>query len=138
AEAHPANVIRDRLIVVSVLMIASIFFFFAFEQAGGSMTIFAKDYTQRVLEGNAGEIFKWIDAALTIFPIIIVSYVLFKLSQKIYSKYPMTVIATSISFVIIWCLGIWKIAREFNLEQTEVTVSWFQILNSFFIITLAS
>ena len=138
AETLPNHVVRDRLIVVSVLMIASIFFFFAFEQAGGSMTIFAKDYTQRVLAGNAGAIFKWVDAALTIFPIIIVTYVLFKLSQKIYSKYPMTVIATAISFAIIWCLGIWKITREFNLEQTEVTVSWFQILNSFFIITLAS
>lgn len=134
----PANVVRDRLIVVAVLMIASIFFFFAFEQAGGSMTIFAKDYTQRVLSGNSGEIFKWIDAALTIFPIMIVTYVLFKLSQKIVAKYPLTVLFTAISFAIIWGLGIWKVYREFSLDQTEVTVSWFQILNSFFIITLAS
>ncbi|GAA4138325.1 peptide MFS transporter [Sphingobacterium kyonggiense] len=134
----PKNVVRDRLVVVAVLMIASIFFFFAFEQAGGSMTIFAKDYTQRVLTGGAGETFKWVDAALTIFPIIIVTYVLFKLSQQIFSKYPMTVIATAISFAIIWVLGIWKVNREFSLDQTEVTVSWFQILNSFFIITLAS
>ncbi|MGO1817732.1 MAG: peptide MFS transporter, partial [Sphingobacterium sp.] len=134
----PPNVVRDRLIVVAVLMISSIFFFFAFEQAGGSMTIFAKDYTQRVLSGNSGTIFKWVDAALTIFPIIIVSWVLFLLSKRIFTKYPLTVIATAISFLIIWGLGIWKIAREFNLEQTEVTVSWFQILNSFFIIALAS
>src|SRR5690606_32250401 len=47
----PKKVVRDRLFVVAVLMIASIFFFLAFEQAGGSMSIFAKDYTQRVLEG---------------------------------------------------------------------------------------
>ncbi|MFZ4261240.1 peptide MFS transporter [Sphingobacterium sp. HJSM2_6] len=134
----PPNVVKDRLIVVAVLMISSIFFFFAFEQAGGSMTIFAKDYTQRLLSGNSGEIFKWVDAILTIFPIIIVTWVLFKLSQKIYSKYPLTIIATAVSFAIIWVLGIWKVNREFNLEQTEVTVSWFQILNSFFIITLAS
>lgn len=134
----PKNVVRDRLIVVAVLMISSIFFFFAFEQAGGSMTIFAKDYTQRVLSGNAGTIFKWVDAGLTIFPILIVSWVLYLLSKQIYAKYPLTVIATAISFIIIWVLGIWKVAREFNLEQTEVTVSWFQILNSFFIITLAS
>lgn len=137
-ETIPSNVVRDRLIVVAVLMISSIFFFFAFEQAGGSMTIFAKDYTQRVLSGNAGTIFKWVDAALTIFPILIVSWVLFLLSKRIFAKYPLTVIATAVSFVIIWILGIWKVAREFNLEQTEVTVSWFQILNSFFIITLAS
>ena len=134
----PKNVVRDRLVVVAVLMIASIFFFFAFEQAGGSMTIFAKNYTQRVLDGNAGEIFKWVDAALTIFPILIVTWVLFKLSQQIFSKYPLTVIFTAISFAIIWALGIWKVNREFSVDTTEVTVSWFQILNSFFIITLAS
>jgi POT family proton-dependent oligopeptide transporter len=134
----PAHIVRDRLIVVGVLMVASMFFFFAFEQAGGSMTVFAKDYTQRVLEGNTGLIFKWVDAILTIFPILIVSWVLYGLGKKIYKDYPMTIIFTGISFVIIWILGGWKVYREFSLEQTEVTVSWFQILNSFFIITLAS
>ncbi|WP_051285460.1 peptide MFS transporter [Aequorivita capsosiphonis] len=137
-EAIAAHIVRDRLIVVGVLMVASIFFFFAFEQAGGSMTVFAKNYTQRVLEGNAGTIFKWVDAILTVFPILIVSWVLYGLGKKIFKKYPLTIIFTAISFIIIWILGIWKVYREFNLEQTEVTVSWFQILNSFFIITLAS
>src|SRR5690606_4810319 len=47
-EETPSNVVKDRLFVVGVLMIASIFFFLAFEQAGGSLSIFAKDYTQRV------------------------------------------------------------------------------------------
>ena len=137
-EKTPAHIVRDRLIVVGVLMVASIFFFFAFEQAGGSMTVFAKDYTQRVLEGSTGTIFKWVDAILTIFPILIVSYVLYGLGKKIYKNYPLTIIFTAISFVIIWILGVWKVNREFSLEETEVTVSWFQILNSFFIITLAS
>ena len=136
--ATEPHIIRDRLIVVGVFMIASIFFFFAFEQAGGSMTLFAKDYTQRALTGSSATFFKWIDAILTIFPIAIVTYVLIGLSKKIYAKYPLTIIFTAISFVIIWGLGIWKVNREFSLEATEVTVSWFQILNSFFIITLAS
>lgn len=137
-EQTPAHIVRDRLVVVGVLMVASIFFFFAFEQAGGSMTVFAKDYTQRVLEGNTGTIFKWVDAILTIFPILIVTWVLFGLGKKIFKDYPLTIIFTAISFIIIWVLGVWKVYREFSLEQTEVTVSWFQILNSFFIITLAS
>ncbi|WP_324313119.1 peptide MFS transporter [Xanthomarina sp.] len=137
-EDTPKHIVRDRLVVVGVLMFASLFFFFAFEQAGGSMTVFAKDYTQRVLEGNSGIIFKWVDALLTIFPIIIVSYVLYSLGKKIIKKYPLTIVFTAISFVIIWILGGWKVYREFSIEQTEVTVSWFQILNSFFIITLAS
>ena len=131
--ATEPHIIRDRLIVVGVFMIASIFFFFAFEQAGGSMTLFAKDYTQRALTGDSATFFKWIDAILTIFPIAIVTYVLIGLSKKIYAKYPLTILFTAISFVIIWGLGIWKVNREFSLEATEVTVSWFQILNSFLI-----
>ncbi len=133
-----ATVVKDRLIVVGVFMIASLFFFFAFEQAGGSMSIFAKDYTQRSLDGNTGLIFKWVDTLLTIFPILIVTYVLYLLSKQIAKKYPLTIVFTAISFVIIWGLGIWKINREFSQEETEVAASWFQILNSFFIITLAT
>jgi len=137
-EELPANVVRDRLVVVSVLIVSSIFFFFAFEQAGGSMTIFAKNYTQRVLDGSSGLIFKWVDAILTIFPVAIVTWVLYSLAVKIYKKYPVTILFTSLSFVLVWILCIWKVNREFSIEATEVTVSWFQILNSFFIITLAS
>ncbi|MFV0152582.1 peptide MFS transporter [Empedobacter falsenii] len=133
-----AAVVRDRLIVVAVLMLASIVFFLAFEQAGGSMSIFAKDYTQRVLEGNAATTFKWVDAILTVVPIAIVTLVLYALAKKIYKQYPLTIIFTAVSFVIIWGLGLWKIFREFNSVETEVAASWFQILNSFFIIALAS
>src|SRR5690554_192131 len=93
-EETPANIVKDRLIVVSVLIISSIFFFFAFEQAGGSMTIFAKNYTQRVLDGSSGLIFKWIDALLTIFPVAIVTWVLVSLARKIYKKYPITILFT--------------------------------------------
>ncbi|HUH29719.1 peptide MFS transporter [Gelidibacter sp.] len=137
-EELPKNVVRDRLIVVGVFMFFSIFFFLSFEQAGGSMSIFALDYTQRVLPGNAGTIFMWVDALLTLFPLVIVTYVLWSLGKRIYAKYPTTIIFTAISFVIVWGLGLWKIGREFNAIETEVTASWFQILNSFFIITLAS
>lgn len=132
------KVIRDRLIVISVLIFFSIFFWLAFEQAGGSMSIFALDYTQRVLEGNAALAFKWIDAILTLFPLVIVSVVLYGLAKKLISSYPATILFTLISFIIIWILGIWKIQREFFALETEVVASWFQILNSFFIITLAA
>lgn len=132
------KVVRDRIVVVGVFMVASIFFFFAFEQAGGSMSIFAKDYTQRTLDGSAGVAFKWIDTLLTVFPIAIVTYVLYLLAKQVYKKYPLTIVFTAISFVLIWGLGIWKINREFAADNTEVAASWFQILNSFFIITLAT
>src|SRR5690625_1702556 len=136
-EENP-KVIRDRLIVIGVLIFFSIFFWLSFDQAGGSMNIFALDYTQRELSGNAAVIFKWVDAALTLFPLIIVSVVLYGLGKKLIKAYPATIIATAISFIIIWYLGLWKITREFNSIGTEVAASWFQILNSFFIITLAA
>ncbi len=136
--ARRPAVIRDRLIVIGVFMVASLFFFFAFEQAGGSMSIFAKDYTQRALVGNTALIFKWVDTFLTIFPIAIVTYVLYLLSKQIMKRYPLTIVFTALSFLIIWGLGIWKINREFTQENTEVAASWFQILNSFFIITMAT
>ena len=37
-----------------------------------------------------------------------------------------------------WGIVGWKINREFTSEVTEVTTSWFSILNSFFIIAFAS
>ncbi len=136
--SQPKNVVIDRLIVIVVLSLSSIFFWMAFEQAGGSMNIFAKDYTERVLAGNAALTFKWVDAALTIFPLMIVSWVLFSLAKKIFSEYPLSIFFTALSFVVIWYLGIWKVHREFYALETEVAASWFQILNSFFIITLAT
>lgn len=137
-EVIPSNVVKDRLFVVGVLMIASIFFFLAFEQAGGSMSIFAKDFTQRVLEGNAATTFKWVDAILTIFPIVVVTIVLLSLAKKIFKIYPLTIIFTLLSFTSIAILGLWKVQREFTSLETEITVSWFQILNAFFIVMFAS
>src|SRR5690554_6809808 len=137
-DTTPKNVIKDRLFVVGVLMAASIFFFLAFEQAGGSLSIFAKDYTQRALFGNAATTFKWIDAILTILPIVIVTFVLITLARKIFKQYPLTIFFTLLSFGSIAVLGIWKVSVEFSALETEVTVSWFQILNAFFIVTFAS
>lgn len=137
-EESASHVVRDRLLVVAVFLVSSIIFHLSFEQAGGSMTIFAKNYTQRVLSGDSAVLFKWIDAALTIFPILIVTGILTALAKKIFSKYPLIIVFSMISFAIIWVLCIWKVHREFTALDTEVTVSWFQTLNSFFIITLAT
>jgi POT family proton-dependent oligopeptide transporter len=133
----PKKIVNERLLVIFVLSIFTIFFWMVFEQAGGSMTIFAKDYTLRNLDGHASSIFKWADAALTIFPLLAVSVVLFGLAQKIFKKYPATIIFTAISFIIIWGLAIWKVQKEFSAVNTEVPASWFGILNSFFIVSLA-
>ena len=137
-EKLPANVVRDRLIVILILTFFSIFFWLAFEQAGGSMTIFAKDYTQRILVGNAALAFKWVDAALTILPLALVTWVLTMLAKQISKTYPVTIFFTALSFIIIWGIAIWKLYQEFIAVETEIAASWFGILNSFFIITFAT
>ncbi len=136
-EVLPPNVVTQRLWVIGVLSVFTIFFWMVFEQAGGSMTIFAKDYTLRNLDGSSSTMFKWADAALTIFPLIAVSAVLIGLSKKIAKKYPATILFTTLSFIIMWGLAIWKVEKEFTAINTEVPASWFGILNSFFIVSLA-
>ena len=136
-EVTPANVQRDRYIVVGILAFFTVFFWAAFEQAGGSMTIFAADYTERILEGNAANIFRVANTLLTVVPLLIITYVLYKLFQITFSKYALSNIFLGTSFVIIWAIVIWMLNIQFNEVKTEVPASWFSILNSFFIITLA-
>ena len=47
------RITRDRMLAVIFFAFITIFFWAIFEQAPSSLTIFARDYTQRVLEGNA-------------------------------------------------------------------------------------
>lgn len=133
----PRKVVIDRLIVVIIFSIFTVFFWAAFEQAGGSMTIFAEKYTQRILDGNAGLMFKYADAALTLIPLIIISYVLIKLFSKTFARYSLGNIILSLSFIVIWFIVLWKVQREFTATETEVPATWFGILNSLFIIAFA-
>jgi POT family proton-dependent oligopeptide transporter len=136
-ENVPANVERDRLMVIGILSVFTIFFWMAFEQAGGSMTIFAKDYTNRVLTGGAADNFRWFNAILTFTPMAIVTYVLISLFRKTFKSYALSNIFLGTSFVIIWGVAIWMVQNEFSQEASEVPASWFGILNSFFIIAFA-
>ena len=131
------KIVRDKIIAVSIFGIFTVFFFAAFEQSLGSMTIFARDYTGRALSGSSAMIFKVIDLILTVGPLAIITWVLYLLFQKTYAKIPYSNIILAIAFIALWGIVIWKINREFSKDATEVGASWFGILNSFFIITLA-
>ncbi len=129
--------IIDRLIVIGIFSFVTIFFWWGFEQAGGSMTIFANDYTNRDLIGTGALIFKIINSLLVIVPMIILTIILYYLFKNTFQKYALSNIFLSISFIIIWGIIIWMLNREFVKDATEVPASWFAILNSFFIITFA-
>jgi proton-dependent oligopeptide transporter, POT family len=130
-------VVRDKIIAVSIFGIFTVFFFAAFEQSLGSMTLFARDYTDRVLVGSSATIFKIIDLFLTVVPLAIITWVLYLLFKKTYTKILYSNVVLALTFVFLWFVVGYKINNEFNKDVTEVGASWFGILNSFFIITLA-
>ena len=135
--ATKSKITSDRLKVIGVFSFFTIFFWWAFEQAGGSMTIFAADYTDRVLVGDGATTFKIINTLLTVVPLMIITYVLFLLFKQTFSKFALSNIFLGTSFVIIWGIVLWMLNNEFSKDATEVKASWFGILNSFFIIAFA-
>ena len=130
-------VLRDKMIAVIVLAFITIFFWASFEQAGGSMTIFAKDYTQRVLTGDSKVIFNVVNTLITVIPLMIISYVLLKLFAKTFGKYSLGNIILASGFVIIWCIVIYMLKNQYAEVKSEVPATWFGILNSLFIISCA-
>jgi len=130
-------VVRDRIIAVSVFGVFTVFFFAFFEQSLGSMTLFARDYTNRNLVGDSAMIFKVVDALLTTVPLIIITYVIFLLFKKTFSKIGVSNIILGIAFIGVWSLVIFRLSDKFSQEGNQIDATWFGILNSFFIITLA-
>ena len=134
---YNSKVVRDRMYAVVIFAFFVIFFWMAFEQAGGSMNIFARDYTNRVLEGSWVTVFNVVNTLLTVVPMVILTYVLIRLAQETFDKYALSNVILSISFLVIWTLIGIMLYLEYNKETTEVAATWFGILNSFFIIALA-
>jgi proton-dependent oligopeptide transporter, POT family len=130
-------VTRDRMIAVVIIAIVYMLFWACFEQAGGSMTIFADAYTNRLLPGSAGMIFKIVNTLLTLIPLGILTWVLYLLIKATFKDYKNSNLAISISFAIVWSIVLWMLNREFAANGADIPASWFQILNSFFIISLA-
>jgi len=131
------KITRDRMLAVIFFAFITIFFWAIFEQAPSSLTIFARDYTQRVLEGNAAFIFKVVNSLMTVIPLGIITWVLWLLFKKIVSKFAVSNVFLAISFVIIWAIALWMLSIEFAKEIAEVPASWFGVLNSLFIIAFA-
>lgn len=136
-EAENSKVVRDRITVIGIFAVFTIFFWWAFEQAGGSMTIFAADYTDRALEGSAANTFKIVNTIITLVPMVVITWVLIMLFKQTFGKYSMSNVWLGLSFVIIWGIVIWMLKKEFSSDATEVPASWFSVLNSLFIILFA-
>lgn len=136
-DASKSKITKNRLTVIGIFAIFTIFFWWAFEQAGSSMTIFAADYTDRSLEGGAATTFNIINTIITLVPMFLITWVLAMLFKQTFGKYALSNIFLGASIAIIWVIVIWMLKREFESETTEVAASWFSVLNSLFIILFA-
>ena len=112
---------RDRMFAIVIFAIFIICFWASFEQAGGSMTIFAKSFTGRVMSGGWATLFNVINIIITVVPIGIITWVLVLLFKQTFKKYFFSTILLSISFVIIWGIVFWMINRNLNSQAYEIT-----------------
>ena len=119
------KITKDRMWAIVIFAFFTVIFNTSFEQAGGTMTIFAMQYTERVLTGSSAIIFIVIDMITTIVPILIISWVLFLLLKKTIKTYLLSGIILATSFVMIWLIVSWKINRE--LETKTYLVEYKQV-----------
>jgi len=82
-------------------------------------------------------VFKIVDSLMTIIPLTVISWVLFKLFKNTFKKYSLSNIILASSFVIIWGIAIYRLNDKFNQDIAEIDASWFGILNSLYIIAFA-
>ena len=128
---------RDRVWSIIVFSFFIVFFWWAFEQAGGSMTIFALDYTDRTLDGDSASTFRIANTILTVVPVMVLTYVLLKLFSITFKKYAVANLVLGLAFVIVWALIGIMLYEQFTTTEPEVAAGWFQIFNSLFIICFA-
>src|SRR5690625_873285 len=114
------KVLRDRMIAVMIFAFFTVLFFIPFEQAATSMVLFARDYTQRVLTGNAALIFNIVNTLLTVIPLLIVSWVLVLLYKSTFKKIPGSKIVLMLCFSLMWGLAIWMLVQDFSTKSYAV------------------
>lgn len=153
-----SKITKEKLIAVTFFAFLTIFFWAIFEQSPNSLTIFASDYTDRVLTGNWSVVFLVINSLITILPLVIITWVLILLFKQTFKLYAIANIILSFSFIIIWAIAIWMLTKDYytagylnlsdstlqalkidkvTISLTEVPATWFSTLNSLFIISLA-
>ena len=153
-----SQITKEKLIAVTFFAFLTIFFWAIFEQSPNSLTIFASDYTDRVLEGNWSIAFLVINSLITILPLAIITWVLYLLFKQTFTKFKWAAIILSCSFLIIWTIAFWMLVKDYysagcltlsdgtleflkidkvTMPLTEVPATWFSTLNSLFIISLA-
>jgi len=124
------NVEKDRIWVIYISAFFVVFFWSAFEQAGASLTFFADEQTDRIvnISMNLGVVYLIIGAFL---------FILYKLLSNLMN--------TPIEFewffrglgVLVSCLVIYGFFSGKNYDLPEIPASWFQSVNAVAIVIFA-
>lgn len=135
-QAKPANVTeeqltptqtRERIVALLLVFAVVIFFWMAFHQNGGTMTLFARDYTAKSVTGLDRIGFDVFNLAL----VIVAIYGAFSLFQSVTAK------AKVISGVVI-VAAIAALVMKYNVMDSTVDIQpqIFQQFNPFFVVAL--
>jgi len=92
------KVTMQKMIAVSFFAFLTIFFWAIFEQSPNTLTTFARDYTDRSLEGSSVLIFNIINSLITIIPLGIITWVLIKLFGQTFAKYKLGNLILALGF----------------------------------------
>lgn len=115
-----SKIVRDRMIAFIIFAFFTVFFWLSFEQGASSLVIFARDNVNRLLSGGAATTFNVINLLLTVVPLLIISWVLYLLWKKTFTKIPGSNVVLVVCFVVMWGLVGWMLNRDFNTVAYDV------------------
>lgn len=118
-----SKVVQGRMFAFIIFAFFTVFFWLSFEQGASSLIVFARDNVDRMLSGSSATIFNIVNTLLTVIPLIIISYVLFLLWKKTYTKIAGSNIVLVVCFVLMWALVGWMLNRDFNTVAYDISYS---------------
>jgi len=113
--------VKKKMVAVVLFAFFTIFFWMAFEQGASTLVIFARDFTQRVLDGGAAKAFFIVDLMLTFVPLLFITYVIWKLVKETSAKIMSSNIVLIVSFILVWAIAIWKVDKDMGYKTYEIT-----------------
>ena len=119
--ARYTRVVRDRMIAFIIFAFFTVFFWMSFEQGASSLVLFARDGVQRIMVGSAATIYNIVNTLLTVGPLLIITYVLYKLWRETFKKIPGSNIVLAICFSGVWAIVFWMLNRDYNTISYEVS-----------------
>lgn len=128
--ARYTKIVRDRMITVIIFAFFTVFFWLSFEQGASSLILFARDNVQRELLGNQAVFFNIVNALLTVIPLLLITYVLFILGKKTFSKIFASNIVLIVCFGLVWFIVGWMLKRDFNTTAYNVVYNAYEVYES--------